>query len=280
MRHSQHCNPEESDVGGMASPTATSQEVETGRTITHINFITGNANKLREVAAILADVPGIVLTSTSLDLPEVQSASLEEVTLDKARRAAVALASLGDNSASKEGAVATAETEKEDGVAVVTRRAVLVEDTALCFDALGNGQLPGPYIKWFLSALGHDGLNRLLDGFEGNRGAEAVCTFAYCPVPDTPAATATTSGSSAPTTVVESTAMPEPIIFQGRTRGRIVAARGEGKFGWDPIFECAEGEEGKTKGRTYAEMSAAEKNAVSHRGRALEKLKLYLAKER
>eukprot|EP00529_Nitzschia_sp_RCC80_P001324 CAMPEP_0113517278 /NCGR_PEP_ID=MMETSP0014_2-20120614/42141_1 /TAXON_ID=2857 /ORGANISM="Nitzschia sp." /LENGTH=93 /DNA_ID=CAMNT_0000414399 /DNA_START=56 /DNA_END=333 /DNA_ORIENTATION=- /assembly_acc=CAM_ASM_000159 len=37
---------------------------------------------------------------------------------------------------------------------------VFTEDTSLCFNAL-NG-LPGPYIKWFLESLGHDGLNRML----------------------------------------------------------------------------------------------------------------------
>ena len=36
----------------------------------------------------------------------------------------------------------------------------LVEDTSLCFNAMGG--LPGPYIKWFLEKLGHDGLNRML----------------------------------------------------------------------------------------------------------------------
>lgn len=41
---------------------------------------------------------------------------------------------------------------------------VIVEDTSLCFNAL-NG-LPGVYIKWFLSSLGHDGLNKMLDGFD------------------------------------------------------------------------------------------------------------------
>ncbi|CAF4242594.1 unnamed protein product, partial [Rotaria magnacalcarata] len=36
---------------------------------------------------------------------------------------------------------------------------VLVEDTSLCFNALHG--LPGPYIKWFLDKLGHDGLNKM-----------------------------------------------------------------------------------------------------------------------
>lgn len=45
-------------------------------------------------------------------------------------------------------------------------------------------------------------------------------------------------------------------------------SRGPTTFGWDSCFEHA--------GRTYAEMSKADKNAVSHRGKALEKLKHWL----
>ncbi|MEF8872050.1 MAG: non-canonical purine NTP pyrophosphatase, partial [Haloarculaceae archaeon] len=45
--------------------------------------------------------------------------------------------------------------------------------------------------------------------------------------------------------------------------GKIVAPRGEGGFGFDPIFEY--------NGTTFAEMDTEEKNAISHRGRALAK---------
>jgi XTP/dITP diphosphohydrolase len=52
-------------------------------------------------------------------------------------------------------------------------------------------------------------------------------------------------------------------LFTGRVAGTIMEPRGDGGFGYDPIFEH--------DGRTLAEMSAAEKNAISHRGRALAK---------
>lgn len=48
-------------------------------------------------------------------------------------------------------------------------------------------------------------------------------------------------------------------------------SRGSTAFGWDSCFEY--------EGRTYAEMPKAEKNAVSHRGKALEKLKVWLKAE-
>ena len=91
----------------------------------------------------------------------------------------------------------------------------MVEDTALCFEAL-NG-LPGPYIKWFLNDLGHEGLNKLLVGFN-NYNAYALCTFAYA-----------------------ESATSNPVIFKGITNGKITLPKGPNSFGWDPIFQPNEG---------------------------------------
>lgn len=56
-------------------------------------------------------------------------------------------------------------------------------------------------------------------------------------------------------------------IFEGEIRGHIVEeSHGTGGFGYDPIFVP----EGYTK--TFAEMTPQEKNSMSHRGRAVEKL--------
>jgi inosine triphosphate pyrophosphatase len=178
-----------------------------------LNFITGNRNKLAEVRAILGSV--VTVESEAVDVPEVQG-TIEEIAKEKCRHAAQ-----------------------------VVGGPVLTEDTALEFHALKG--LPGPYIKHFLEALGHEGLNKMLDSFE-TRGADAVCTFAFSQGP----------GS-------------EPIIFQGRTEGTIVRPRGPTNFGWDPIFEY--------KGKTYAEMTKEDKNKISHRSRALTKLQQWLAEQ-
>ncbi|KAK0727999.1 putative inosine triphosphate pyrophosphatase [Lasiosphaeria miniovina] len=178
-----------------------------------VNFITGNANKLVEVKAILE--PAIQVENQELDLIEIQG-TLEEVTLDKCRRA----------------------TDLIQGP-------VLVEDTSLCFNVLDG--LPGPYIKWFMKSIGHAGLNNLLAAYE-DKSAKAVCTFAYSPGPG-----------------------HEPIIFQGVTDGKIVPPRGPASFGWDAIFEY--------QGQTYAEMDKVEKNKISHRFKALEKLQAWFANE-
>ena len=57
---------------------------------------------------------------------------------------------------------------------------------------------------------------------------------------------------------------PLPVkLFVGSVRGTIVEPRGEGGFGYDPIFEH--------DGSTFAELGSEAKNALSHRGRALAK---------
>ena len=104
------------------------------------------------------------------------------------------------------------------------------------------------YIKWFLEDCGHVGLNKMLDGFD-DRTAYAQTIVAY------------TTGPGA-----------EIHVFDGRTDGKIVTARGPTDFGWDPIFEPDEGQ-----GKTYAEMSKDFKNSISHRGRSFEKFRTFLA---
>ena len=60
-------------------------------------------------------------------------------------------------------------------------------------------------------------------------------------------------------------------LFHGSCRGRVTRApRGDGGFGYDPIF-IPKGAE-----QTFAELPLSEKNGVSHRGKALAKLGEYL----
>jgi inosine triphosphate pyrophosphatase len=114
---------------------------------------------------------------------------------------------------------------------------VLVEDTCLCFNALKG--LPGPYIKWFLEKLGHEGLNNLLMAYE-DKSAYALCAFSFSRGPGA-----------------------EPLTFLGKTPGKIVPARGPTDFGWDPVFQ-PDGYD-----QTYAEMAKEEKNKISHRYKSL-----------
>jgi inosine triphosphate pyrophosphatase len=182
-----------------------------------ITFVTGNKKKLEEVKQILGsgEELSFELTNRKIDLPELQGDPFE-IAKEKCRLAAKEI-----------------------------NGAVLTEDTSLCFNAL-NG-MPGPYIKWFLENCGHDGLNRMLDGFD-DRSGYAQTIVAYSPGPGF-----------------------EVEVFEGRTDGKIVRPRGPLDFGWDPIFEPDEGD-----GKTYAEMTKAFKNSISHRGRSFEKARKYL----
>ena len=126
--------------------------------------------------------------------------------------------------------------------------ACFTEDTSLCFNALQG--MPGPYIKYFLEKCGHGGLNGMLAGFD-DKSAYAQTVIAFCPGPGR-----------------------EVVVFDGRTDGVIVPARGPLDFGWDPIFQPNEG-----AGLTYAEMDKTDKNLISHRGRAMEKFRKYLLEE-
>ncbi len=202
-----------------------------------VTFVTGNKNKLAEVQAILADVlPN--LKSQALDckcsnypfihflfwfllVPEYQGEP-EEIAKEKVKLAA----------------------QQINGP-------VLTEDTSLCYNALHG--LPGPYIKWFLEKLGHDGLNKLLAGYT-DKTAYAQCIFAFCAGPTS-----------------------EPIVFDGRCPGRIVPARGPNTFGWDPIFQ-PDNAQGTPGTQTFAEMDKKEKNQISHRSRSLQLVKDYFAK--
>ena len=119
-------------------------------------------------------------------------------------------------------------------------RPVLVEDTGLYLDALRG--LPGALVRWFLATIGPEGICNLIPP-GADRGAHARTAVALC------------DGET-----VE--------VLTGEVPGVIVSRpRGEGGFGWDPIFQPA----GAT--RTFAEMDQAEKNAFSMRRRALERLR-------
>lgn len=123
---------------------------------------------------------------------------------------------------------------------------LIVEDVSLGFDELGN--FPGPYVRWLLEAAGGRGLAAIAYALN-NRAAKAQCCVAYW------------DGV-------------EGHVFLGECAGEVlVQARGEQKFGWDAWFQPR----GSTK--TFAEMTAEEKDRVSHRGDAYRKLAAHLEKE-
>lgn len=123
---------------------------------------------------------------------------------------------------------------------------LMVEDLSLEINGM-NG-LPGPLIKWFLKSVNRDGIYKMAKMF-GNQRATATEILGYV----------NSNGNMT--------------YFEGKVEGIIVEPRGESEFGFDPIFVP----DGQNK--TYAEMGTEEKNKISHRRKALEKLKEYLEKK-
>jgi XTP/dITP diphosphohydrolase len=150
---------------------------------------------------------------------------------------------------------------------------VLVDDSGLFVDGLGG--FPGPYTSYVQDTLGIEAVQRVAAAeLDTPQRAAFRCVLAYCdgdefaatPDPvdreDRSAAAAAGADDDAGDGATAADSLPVK-LFRGSVRGRLVEPRGDGGFGYDPVFEH--------DGTTLAEMGPAEKNAISHRGRALAK---------
>src|SRR5688500_18335702 len=106
-------------------------------------LVSSNPNKGIEAERIL----GVPILRVSLNLPEIQAATVEEITRYKV------------------------EVAKSKGYA-----RLIVEDVSLGFDELGN--FPGPYVRWLLEAAGGTGLAAIAYALN-NRAAKAQCCVGY-----------------------------------------------------------------------------------------------------
>lgn len=122
------------------------------------------------------------------------------------------------------------------------------DDTGLMVDALGGA--PGVYSARYAGehCTPADNVKKLLHEMEGV--ADRHASFATC---------------------IALAAQGEEHCFTGSVEGDIATeCHGDGGFGYDPVFRARE------TGKCFAEMSADDKNAISHRGRALRKLRDFL----
>ena len=129
----------------------------------------------------------------------------------------------------------------------------LADDSGLCGDALGGA--PGLYSARYAGPGGDAARNveRLLGELEGVADEGRGASFHCCIV------------------LLRHATDPRPLVVEGSWRGRILRApRGEGGFGYDPVFLDP------ASGLAAAELPAARKNAISHRGRALAALRARL----
>ena len=191
-----------------------------------IVFATGNAGKVREVKAILADLNMEVLSMKEAGV----SAQAEE-----------------NGTTFSENAVIKA----KDIAAKVPDAIVMADDSGLVVDAL-NGE-PGIYSARYLGedtsySIKNANIIERLNGVPAEgRTARFMCAIAAV--------------------------LPDGRVFttEGAIEGYIgYEERGNGGFGYDPIFMVPE------YGCSTAELSAEAKNAISHRGKALEAMKIKL----
>jgi XTP/dITP diphosphohydrolase len=141
---------------------------------------------------------------------------------------------------------------KVRAITAATGEAALADDTGLEVAALGGA--PGVRSARYAgeSATYADNVAKLLAALDGVEDRRArFRTVAIACFPD-----------------------GREVVAEGEVRGVITdSPRGRGGFGYDPVFAPDEGD-----GRTFGEMSAAEKHAVSHRGRAFRALASELAR--
>jgi len=206
-----------------------------------LTFVTTNPGKIHEAETYLDDP----IEQLDFDYPEVQADDLATVAAHGARAA-----------------------YRHAG------RPVVVDDSGLTIDALGG--FPGPYSSYVEDKLGIERVWELTRQ-EDDRSAAFRGVVAYCDGEDFEATpepvdrdrrgqdlAAEERGQATTDEQVEGGDEAVPVkLFEGVVPGKIVAPRGDGGFGFDPIFEY--------NGTTFAEMGTEEKNAISHRGRALAK---------
>jgi len=144
---------------------------------------------------------------------------------------------------------------KARAVHALTGGAVLADDSGIEAEDLGGA--PGIYSARYAGIGVSDETNlakllREVDAAGGNRRAAYVCVLALIDADGT------------------------EHLFEGQCEGVLLReGRGEGGFGYDPAF--VPDDTGPADERTYSELSAAEKNAISHRGRAARLLAAHLA---
>lgn len=186
----------------------------------------GNAGKLRELTALLADFGFEVLSQSEFNVPEAEETgtTFVENAIIKAR-----------NAAEHTGLMA------------------LADDSGIEIDALQGA--PGVYSARFAGKnAGDEANNELL-----------VEKLSAIPAENR------TARYHAVIVLMRHTADPSPIICEGSWEGIILLEpRGDGGFGYDPYFYLP------SLGCTSAELSADEKNRLSHRGQALQQLKVRL----
>ena len=179
-------------------------------------------------------------------------------------RSIISAASLGAPEPVEDGLSFAANAEiKARALARATGLPAVADDSGLCVDVLGGA--PGIFSARWCGRHGDDtaNLRLLLDQIADVADPHRTARFTCAAVLAAPAG----PGDRLTVTRIERS-------MKGRLLGE---PRGEGGFGYDPVFVPAQEDAPGGTGRTTAQMSPAEKNAISHRGQALRALAPALA---
>jgi XTP/dITP diphosphohydrolase len=206
---------------------------------------TQNADKAREIIEVF-----VAVTTTPLGAYCVESAGY---LVDAPDHLAVAVAALPVLAAPPDveetGATLEANARiKAAAIAEALATLAVSDDTGLEVDALDGA--PGAYSARFAGehATYADNVSKLLRDLEGTNASLRTARFSTVAMARWPDG--------------------HEVAARGTVEGVITsAARGTNGFGYDPVFVPIEGD-----GRTFAEMSPAEKHGLSHRGRAFRAL--------
>ena len=135
----------------------------------------------------------------------------------------------------------------------LSERAAFADDSGICVNALGGE--PGVHSARYADARGCGGR----EAQDARNNEKLVAALAN--------ATDRSAHYYCVIVLVRHVDDPEPLIAEGRWHGEVIdTPRGSNGFGYDPYFYVP------AFGRTAAELDAAQKNAVSHRGQALKEL--------
>jgi len=203
----------------------------------NVIFITGNEGKRREVEAIVGSKKYSIV-NVDLDVPEIQSISVEEVTKEKIKSA---YELLKDNF--KE--VINKFMEKGIKVNNIDDVIVICEDTGLYINDMNK--FPGALIKYYFGSVGSEGIIKM----NGNSKAKAQTVIG----------------------IIKYGKIMKPIV--GNRTGKIANKfESINSFGWDPVFipDLSKTKYSKYNGKTYAELNKLNiKNEISHRTDAFTK---------
>jgi XTP/dITP diphosphohydrolase len=210
---------------------------------------TRNADKAREIIEILVEHSGAPIVAYAVDVRDTTIGFLLEGP-DRVAAAAAALPPIVTEPDVEETGATLEENARIKAAALcaATGLPAIADDTGLEVDALEGA--PGVYAARYAGehATYADNTAKLLRELEGVYPALRTARFATVAIVCFP------DGRER--------------SVRGEVEGVIAAvASGENGFGYDPVFVPVEGD-----GRTFAQMTAAEKHSVSHRGRAFEAL--------